>query len=200
MGRAAALIFPCSKEPQGVKTMSIQTQLDRINGEVSAQASQLAELKTALEGKAGIGNGTTDTCSLKIMAPSNGKSITIYDLFGTCVTDGEIYTGGIIPGHMLTTGASLTETDPAPMVGYSCSDGSYPTSVNVGGWVTFSNLQCGSKVFITMSGFAAVFTLTSENCTLRRLIRHYSNLIMATAEILLPTTAGTEAIITHYID
>lgn len=181
--------------------MSIQTQLDRINGEVSAQASQLAELKTALEGKAGIGNGTTDTCSLKIMAPSNGKSITIYDLFGTCVTDGEIYTGGIIPGYMLTTGASLTETDPAPMADWSCSDNNYyPSTVNAGGWVTFSNLQCGSKVFITMNGFAAVFMLKSENCTLRRLIRHDGYGIAATAEILLPTTAGTEAIITHNID
>ena len=72
--------------------MSIQTQIDRINQSVDTQATLMAQLKTALEGKgsSGGGSGEKKSCLLNIEGVAVSKWCCVK------VIDGEdFFTGGL---------------------------------------------------------------------------------------------------------
>lgn len=64
--------------------MSVQTQIDRISGEVTSQTDLIAQISTALDGKAAGSGGSVETCTVAISGYMlNAITTTVY-------TDGEI--------------------------------------------------------------------------------------------------------------
>lgn len=54
--------------------MSIRTEIDRISGEVSTQADLIAQIASALEGKA-AGGGGVETCTVELSTSGMGQFI-----------------------------------------------------------------------------------------------------------------------------
>lgn len=50
--------------------MSVQSEINRINTAVTGQADLIAQIQTALEGKAGGGGGSVETCTVTITSDS----------------------------------------------------------------------------------------------------------------------------------
>ena len=75
--------------------MSVQTQINRINGEVAEQATLLSQIQSALQGKAagsGSSDGGLETCNLTIKQQWGGNDdpeniylcVSAYDLTAGC--------------------------------------------------------------------------------------------------------------------
>lgn len=67
--------------------MGVQTQINRILNEVDTQASLIAQIKTALEGKAG-GGSSLETCTITVNTVNAGTSVRVYGCVGTIAPDG----------------------------------------------------------------------------------------------------------------
>ncbi len=55
-----------------------RAEIDRINGEVATQAAKIAQLSTILDGKAGGGGGSVETCTVTINNNSWSAKPTCY--------------------------------------------------------------------------------------------------------------------------
>lgn len=118
--------------------MSIQTQLNRINSEVSAQAADLATLKTALEGKAGIVS-TPKTCTLNFSFVAGSNDLN----YSTAMRHGAFFfhveDGVSVPRFIGFLGYNYYDKKPGIPKVYS-SD--YSTSGYYA--ATFKNVECGT--------------------------------------------------------
>lgn len=150
--------------------MSIQTQLDRINGEVSAQASQLAELKTALKGKAGIGS-TPKTCTLNFSftSGSNNLSYMLAMMHGAFFF--HLEDGISVPRFIGFMGINYVDHTPGIPSEYS---NDYSTSDYA---ATFKNVVCGT-LFGMFTSFNSSFcssdgsVYSSDKCTIEQYDRY----------------------------
>ena len=66
----------------------IQTEVDRISGEVTSQAGLISQIQTALEGKAAGGGASIDTC--KVIVTCQPPSVAINSMSATVYRDGVI--------------------------------------------------------------------------------------------------------------
>lgn len=74
--------------------MSVQTELDRINGEVTSQTSLIAQIQTALENKAaGGGGGAMETCTVTLTFSGNAAG---YGTIDECEIDYSKADSGVI--------------------------------------------------------------------------------------------------------
>lgn len=79
--------------------MSIQSEINRISGEVSTQESLIAQIEAALEGKAAGGGSAEVTIGTATVKPSsNGTSIAFSGLSGEPKAFAVIQTGNITLG------------------------------------------------------------------------------------------------------
>lgn len=102
--------------------MSVQTEINRINGEVSSQATKLAELKTILQGKAsggGGGSGSTplQRCSVSIDNPYITDYVLYTDNYGDLCAANPVAESSLLEIPDVAVGSDLC------VIGYGEIDG-----------------------------------------------------------------------------